>query len=171
MQYNLALRSRAIRAGAPAIRRIYAPAHARALNTVGPRAAPDPNRPTTEQVNSAGPHHKKGPDRNALYIGGGLAAIGAVWYYYSTMADGRTVDVQIQKAGVEDASRSAKGRAQEAMRSGDAKYQDIKAEAQSKVQAARDQVGQGVERGKQRFEEVKDQAAHRASEDRAAVGE
>jgi|SRR6266850_1474356 len=169
MQYNLALRSRAIRVGAPSIQRLHAPAHARTLNTVGPCAAPDPDRPTTEQVNSAG-LHKKSPDRNALYIGGGLAAIGAIWYYYSTMANGRIDNVQVQKAGVEDASRSAKGRAQEAIKSGDAKYQDIKAEAQSKVQAARDQVGQGVERGKQRFEEVKDQAAHRASEDRATVG-
>jgi hypothetical protein len=137
---------------------------------VGPHAAPDPNRPTTEHVNSAGLHHKKSPDRNALYIGGGLAAIGAIWYYYSTMADGRIDNVHVQKAGIEDASRSAKGRAQEAIKSGDTKYQDVKAEAQSKVQAARDQVGQGVERGKQRFEEVKDQAAHRASEDRATVG-
>jgi hypothetical protein len=120
-------------------------------------------------VNSAGPHHKKGPDRNALYIGGGLAAIGAVWYYYSTMDNAR-IEGGDRGRSVEDAGRSAKGRAQEAIKSGDGKYQDIKAEAQSKVQAARDQVGQGVERGKERFEEAKDQAAHRASEDRATFG-
>jgi ElaB/YqjD/DUF883 family membrane-anchored ribosome-binding protein len=60
---------------------------------------------------------------------------------------------------------AAKGRAQEVIKGGDAKYQDIRAEAQSEVQAARDQVGQGVERGKQRFEEAKDQAAHRTSGD------
>jgi hypothetical protein len=104
-----------------------------------------------------------------------LAAIGAV-YYYMTMEDARIGDVEIHKAGVESGDRgrsvedAAKGRAKDVIKSGDAKYQDIKAEAQSKVQATRDQVGQGVERGKQRFEEAKDQAAHRASEDLATVG-
>jgi hypothetical protein len=47
----------------------------------------------------------------------------------------------------------------------------MRAEAQFKVQAARDQVGQGVECGKQCFEEAKDQAAQRASEDLATVCE
>ena len=180
MQYNLALRSRAIRVAVPAIR--WPHAHARTLSTVGPRATPDPSHPTTDQTDLKGLRTNKGPNRNAFYIGGGLAAIGAIWYYYAA-ADNARIDkgrerLEARKAGtegalgrsVEDASRSAKGRAQEALKSGDAKYQDIKTEAQSKVQAARDQAGQGVERGKGRFEEAKDQAARRASETYSTAG-
>ncbi len=179
MQYNLALRSRAIRVAVPAIR---PHTHARTFATVGPRATPDPSRPTTDQTDLKGLRTNKSPDRNALYIGGGLAAIGAIWYYYAVVENAR-IDkeregLDARKAGieggrggsVEDASRSAKGHTQEALRSGDAKYQDIKAEAQSKVQAARDQVDQGIGREKERFEEVKDQAAHRASETYSIAG-
>lgn len=180
MQHNLVLRSRAIRVAIQAIRCPHT--HARTLATFGPRATPDPSHPTTDQTGLKGLRANKGPDRNALYIGGGLAAIGAIWYYYA-MVENAYIDKELEglearKAGieggrggsVEDATRSAKGRAQEALRSGDAKYQDIKAEAQSKVQAARDQVDQGVERGKERFEEVKGEAAHRASETYSIAG-
>jgi hypothetical protein len=177
MHSGIALGSRAIRVAAtPAIRRphAHAHAHARTLTTVGPRAAPSPTRPVTNQAGGLRP--EKGPDRNALYIGGGLAAIGAIWYYYAMVENPRIDEVRGGAEGrggrqsVEDAGRAVKGRTQEALKSGDAKYQDIKAEAQSKVQEARDQVGQGVERGKQRFEELKDQAAHRASEAHDTAG-
>jgi hypothetical protein len=70
----------------------------------------------------------------------------------------------------DDTKRSEKERKQEIIRSGDAKYQDTKAEAQTKVQSARDQVGQSLERGKQRIEGGMDQAAHRAAEAQATVG-
>jgi hypothetical protein len=70
---------------------------------------------------------KFGLDREALYIGGGLAAIGAVWYYYATVEhariekkrerlDPRIATVGSQQQPVEDAARSAKGRAQEAVK-------------------------------------------------------
>lgn len=180
MQHNLVLRSRAIRVAVQAVR--WPHTHARTFATVGPRATPDPSHPTTDQTDLKGLRTNKGPDRNALYIGGGLAAIGAIWYYYAVVEnahiDKERGGLEVRKAGIEggrggsleDASRSAKERTQEALRSGDAKYQDIKAEAQSKVQAARDQVDQGVERGKERFEEVKEQAAHRASETYSTAG-
>jgi hypothetical protein len=72
--------SRAIRVIAPAVRLPCAPAHACAISTVGPRAAaPDPTRPITP--GTEGP--KKPQDRNALYIGGGLVGLGAIWYYYA----------------------------------------------------------------------------------------
>ena len=181
MQYNLALRSRAIRVVIPAIR--WPHTHARMLSTVGPRATPDPSHPTTNQTDLKGLHTHKSPERNALYIGGGLAAIGAIWYYYavveSARIDKKREGLEARKAStgggrglsVEDVSHSAKERTQEALKSGEAKYQDIRAEAQAKVQAARDQVGQGVERGKERLEESKDQAAHRASETYSMAGE
>ena len=72
--------SRGVRLIAPAVQRPHAHAHARAISTVGPRAAaPDPLRPT-----SAGTEELKRPqNRNALYIGGALAGLGAVWYYYA----------------------------------------------------------------------------------------
>ena len=180
MQYNLTLRSRAIRVAVPSTRCRYA--HARTLSTVGPRATPDPSHPTTDQTDLKGLHTNKGQYRNTLYVGGGLAAIGAIWYYYAVVENAR-IDKERERLGarkagnegsrgrsVEDASRSVKGHAQEAIRSGDAKYQDVKAEAQSKVQAARDQAGQGIERGKGRFEEAKDQAARRASETYSTAG-
>lgn len=180
MQYNLALRSRIIRVAVPAIR--LPRADARTLSTVGPRATPDPSHPTTGQTDLKGLRPGQSPNRNALYIGGGLVAIGAIWYYYAGMDNTRIgkkrEGLEARKAGteggrgrsVEDAGRSVKGRAQEALKSGDAKYQDIKEEAQSKVQAARDQAGQGIERGKGRFEEAKDQAAHRAAETYSMAG-
>jgi hypothetical protein len=72
---------------------------------------------------------------------------------------------------IDDVKRSEKERTQDIIKSGDAKYQDTKAEAQTKVQSARDQVGQGLERGRQGFEGGLDQAAHRAAEAQATVGE
>jgi hypothetical protein len=183
--YNsrIALRSRAIRMTAPAIQRPH-PLLARTFATVGPRAAPDPTRPTS--INSEAQGSKKGRDRNALYIGGGLVGVGAIWYYYAKSESARIAKEQegsgpLQKVttagaeggrarSVEDTVRSDKERAQEFIKSGDAKYQEVKAEAQSKVQAGRDQLGQSFERGKQRFEEGVDQAARRAAGAQSTVG-
>jgi len=72
--------SRGVRLIAPAVQRPHAYAYARAISTVGPRAAAlDPTRPT-----SAGTEVPKRPqNKNALYIGGGLVGlVGAIWYYY-----------------------------------------------------------------------------------------
>jgi hypothetical protein len=168
--------SRAIRVIAPTVQRPHAYDHARAISTVGPRAAaPDPTRPTTP--GTEGP--KKPQDRNALYIGGGgLVGLGAIWYYYVMRDQQEGSGYQKvwcysqgdHKRSIDDMKRSEKERTQEIIKSGDAKYQDIKAEAQTKAQSARDQVGQGLERGRQRFEGGLDQAAHRAAEAQATVG-
>jgi hypothetical protein len=172
--YNsrIALMSRAIR---PAIQRPHALVHTRMVATFGPRAASDPPRPAT---NPEGQHHKNGRN-NALYVGGGLVGLGAIWYYYA-MAESARITKEQEKApvgaergrgwSVDDTKRSEKERIQELLKSGDAKYQDVKAEAQSKVQAGKDQVGQSFERGKQRFEEGVDQAARRASEAQYTAG-
>ncbi|KAF8482482.1 hypothetical protein DFH94DRAFT_627751 [Russula ochroleuca] len=146
---------------APAIQRPH-PLLARTFATVGPRAAPDPTRPTS--INSEAQGSKKGRDRNALYIGGGLVGVGAIWYYYAKSESARIAKEQEGSGPLQkDTVRSDKERAQEFIKSGDAKYQEVKAEAQSKVQAGRDQLGQSFERGKQRFEEGVDQAARRAA--------
>ena len=181
--YNtrIATISRGIRMTAPAVQR-PAYTHVCALSTVGPRAAAsDPTRQTTTP-GTDGP--QKPQDRNALYIGGGLVGLGAIWYYYTMREDKITANQQDGlgrqkvRVGFEgygtrsiDDKRSEKERMQESIKSGDAKYQDIKAGAQTKVQSARDQVGQGLERGKQRFEGGLDQAAHRGAEAQATVGE
>jgi hypothetical protein len=71
-----------------------------------------------------------GVDKETLYIAGGLAAIGAVWYYYATVEHARIekkrerLDPRFADASaantdgrpVEDATRTAKGRAQEALK-------------------------------------------------------
>ena len=180
--YNtrITLLSRAIRLIAPAVQRPHAYAHARAVSTVGPRAAaaPDPTRPTATPGTEG---HKQPQNRNALYIGGGLVGLGAIWYYYAMGENERTenrLGHQKVRAGsdgddmrsIDDTKRPEKERMQESIKAGDAKYQDIKAEAQTKVQSARDQVGQGLDRGRQRFEGGLDQAAHRAAEAQATVG-
>jgi hypothetical protein len=182
--YNtrIALISRGIRLMAPAVQRPHVYAHPRAVSTAGPRAAAaDPTRPTAAP-GTEGP--KKPQDRNALYIGGGLVGLGAIWYYYTMRENGHTANRQevlghkkVRAGSERDGTRSIddtkhfeKERTQESIKSGDAKYQDVKAEAQTKVQSARDQVGQGLERGGQRFEGGLDQAAHRAADAQATVG-
>jgi len=157
--YNTISRA-AIRLIAPAVQRPHAAyAHARALSTVGPRAAAlDPTRPTSTP-GTEGP--KKPQDRNAIYIGGGLVGLGAIYYYYAMRGNESTAS---QQEGLGPQKRT-----QESIKSGDAKYQDVKAEAQAKAQSAKDQVSQGLERGRQRFEGGLDQAAHRAAEAEATV--
>jgi hypothetical protein len=73
------------------------------------------------------PKTKLGVDRETLYIGSGLAAIGAIWYYYATMEHARIekkrerLDANIaalgsanaeggQKQPVEQGTHSTKGR-------------------------------------------------------------
>ncbi|KAH9963784.1 hypothetical protein BC827DRAFT_88743 [Russula dissimulans] len=179
--YRITLRSPAVRIVTQATQRSHA--HARTLSTVGSGPTTEPTRPTTNQAGSV--YTKEGQNKNVLYIGGGLAAVAAIWYYYTTAENGHInkerQELERQKSTarteggrertVQDATSSVKERAQGALQSGDAKYQDVKAEAQSKVQAARDQVGQAVERGKQRFEDGKDQASHRATGAQSTVGE
>jgi hypothetical protein len=78
------------------------------------------------------PRHKTkfGLDRDTLYIGGGLAAIGGIWYYYATVENARIerkrvrLDSSVATANgdggrspsVEDAPRSVKNRAQDALK-------------------------------------------------------
>ncbi|KAH9044197.1 hypothetical protein EDB84DRAFT_1470690 [Lactarius hengduanensis] len=156
--YRIALRSRIPRAaiGSHSI-------HARrTLTTTG--YSPSPNQP--QQT----PRPKTGGDRNALYIGGGLAAIGALWYYFAAT---ETTRIERHQTGpeahgqlvIDDATRMARDTAQSA----DASYQDVKAAARSKVQGAREQAISGIESGKQRYEEGKDQIGHRVSEARTTA--
>lgn len=155
--YNprIALLSRGTRLKVPAVQRPHTFIDACAVSTVGPRAAvSDPSRPTATPGTE---EPKKTQDRYPLYIGGGLVGLGAIWYYYAMRENEHT------------AKGHQKERMQESFKSNDAKYQDTKAETQAKVQSARDQVGQGLERGRQRFEGGMDQAAHRAAETQAAV--
>lgn len=78
------------------------------VNT-GPRAA-------TDQMQSPRPKTKWGLDRDMLYIGGGLAAIGAIWYYYASVENARIEKRRDRATGspVNATAPSAKGRGQEA---------------------------------------------------------
>ncbi|KAI9452650.1 hypothetical protein BJY52DRAFT_1292036 [Lactarius psammicola] len=155
--YRIALRSRVPRS---AIR--YHNVHARTLtSTTGYSPSPNQSQP---------PRPKTGGDRNGLYIGGGLAAIGALWYYFAVtdrtrIERERTGPEPHAQLAIDDATRLARDSAQSA----DASYQDVKAVAQSKVQGAREQASSGIESGKQRFEEGKDQIGHHISEARTAA--
>ncbi len=120
MRYHIPLNSR-ILLPVPAIQggRMNA-THARTLATIG-------SCPVTDHIETPRPQTKLGVDRETLYIGGGLAAIGAVWYYYATVEHARIekkrerLDAGIatlgsanaeggQKQPVEQGTRSAKGR-------------------------------------------------------------
>jgi hypothetical protein len=52
---------------------------------------------------SSRPKTKWGLDRDALYIGGGLAAIGALYYYYATMENAR---IEKRRQGASSATGS-----------------------------------------------------------------
>lgn len=123
MRYCIPLNSRIfLPAAVPAIQggRIHA-TRARAFATVG-------SRPATDHMETPRPKMKYGLEKETMYIAGGLAAIGAIWYYYATMEhariekkrgrlDPRIATVSAANAeGVDDAARSAKGRAQEAFK-------------------------------------------------------
>jgi len=98
------------------------PSHGRTLAMANMR--PDPTRPTDQ---GEGPLSRMGIDRDKLYIGGGLVAIGAIWYYYATVENAR---IERKREGsatgnaeggrtqaVEGASRSVKDRTKEALKS------------------------------------------------------
>jgi hypothetical protein len=171
MYYRVALGPRVSRMAAAAVQ-MPCP-HARMLATVG-------SRQTTDETET--PRPKKGRGNSALCIAGGLAAIGAIWYYYTPAENPRIEERKttslLEKVGLrggcpcaaDDTSLSVKERMQEAVKSGDTKYQQVKAETQSKVREARDQAGQGLERGKQRYEDDKNEAVHLVSEARSTAG-
>ena len=125
MRYRIPLDSRIfLPTTVPAIQggRIHA-TRARTLATIG-------SRPATDHMETPRLKTKLGLDRETLYIGGGLAAIGGIWYYYAMVEHARIekkrerLDPRVatataegnQKRPVEDAARSAKGRAQEALK-------------------------------------------------------
>jgi hypothetical protein len=65
------------------------------------------------------PQPKKfGLERETMYIGGGLAAIAGIWYYYATVEHARIEKKRVRSEPriVDDAAHSAKGRAQEALK-------------------------------------------------------
>jgi hypothetical protein len=84
----------------------------RPLATVG-------SGPTTDQMHTPRPKTKWGLDRDMLYIGGGLVAIGGIWYYYA-MAEHARIEKRRERldpgtvtANAADTAQTAKGRAQE----------------------------------------------------------
>jgi hypothetical protein len=89
-------------------RHIYA-TPARSLATLG-------SRPMNDQTQTPRPKMKWGVDSDMLYIGGGLAAIGGIWYYYATMENARIEkrrersDPTATSASAGTASQPAKGR-------------------------------------------------------------
>lgn len=97
------------------------PSHVRTLAMAN--MPPDPSRPQGEAARSK----IMGVDKEKLYIGGGLVAIGAIWYYYATVENARierkregpaTGDSEGGRAqGIEGASRSVKDRTKEALKS------------------------------------------------------
>jgi hypothetical protein len=103
---------------------------------------------------------KAGEDSNALYIGGGLAAIGALWYYSATTEKPHVEQREPQPA-IDEATRVARDGAQVS--------QDVKGAAQSKAQGARERASSEVEGGKQLYEEGKDEIVNRVSEARTAA--
>ena len=154
--YRIALRSRVPRTAI--ISYTQPNVHARALATTG--YSPPPNQPQTPRS------PKTGGDRNMYYIGGGLAAMGAFWYYFVSTESTR-VERQKSPPGTDEATRSA---VRDSAQRADAAYRDVKGTAQSKAQAMQEQASAGIESGKQRYEEGKDQIGHRVSEARNAAG-
>jgi hypothetical protein len=172
MYYRIGLGSRLSRVTTTAIQMPYL--HARMFTTVGSHATPDQTNP---------PRPQKSRGKTTLYIGGGLAAVGAIWYYYSMM-ENVGIERESETAPspakvslgvghprvVDDVSRVVKERTEEALKSGITKYQEVKTKAQSKAQEVREQAGQGIERGKQRYEDSRNEVVHLASEAPSAIG-
>ncbi|KAI9453143.1 hypothetical protein BJY52DRAFT_1225753 [Lactarius psammicola] len=116
--YRVAPKSYLLRMAGPTAQKC--PSRVRTLAMTNMRT--DPTHPTTNQ--GEGPRSRiMGIDREKLYIGGGLVAIGAIWYYYATVENAR-----IERKGsatgnpegtqaVEGASRSVKDRTKEALKS------------------------------------------------------
>ena len=125
MRFRLAFNSRILpRTAVPAVQgnRIMKAAPTRTFATIG-------SHPTTDQMGTPRPKTKWGMDRETLYIGGGLAAIGGLWYYYATVEHARIekkrglLDPHVattSAANVEGSRKrpaeDTKGRAQEALK-------------------------------------------------------
>ena len=137
----------------------------RTLATTG--YSPPPNQPQTPPRPKTG-----GGDSNALYIGGGLAAIGALWYYFAITEKPAThVERQGRTPGKgQEAAQPAIDEATRVVREGAQVYQDVKGVAKSKAQGARERASSEIESRKKLYEEGKDEMAHRVSEARTAAG-
>ncbi|KAH9962044.1 hypothetical protein BJV74DRAFT_871412, partial [Russula compacta] len=82
MRFHLAFKSRILpRTAVTAVqgRRPMNGIPTRTFATVG-------SHPATDQMGTPRPKTKWGMERETLYIGGGLAAIGGLWYYYATVS-------------------------------------------------------------------------------------
>jgi hypothetical protein len=122
MYYRILPRSHVLRMAGAATQR--GPNHLRTLTTANMRV--DPTRPTTGDQGE-GPRSKiMGLDREKVYIGGGLVAIGAIWYYYATVENARINRREApvtggadggRTQGVEGTARSVKDRTKEALKS------------------------------------------------------
>ncbi|KAI9508682.1 hypothetical protein F5148DRAFT_1148875 [Russula earlei] len=139
----ITLRSYAIRGSAQSIQQPHAHSHTRTITTVGPRLSAGPTGPTIDKAEGVA----------------GLVAAATLWYYYanaeSAHANKEREGPRLGKSAegghertVSDATRTAKERSQDVFKSGDAKYQEVKTEAEAKVGATKDQIGQTFERGK-----------------------
>ena len=124
MSYSIALRSRLPRVTIAAVQGAHI--HPRMLVTAG-------SHPVTDPAETPRSKTRIGLDRDTLYIAGGLAAIGAIWYYYAMVEhariekkrDGlepRSVTASVANADgsrgrpVEEATRSTKSRAEGAFK-------------------------------------------------------
>ena len=138
----------------------------RTLATTGYSPPPNHPQPQTPRPKTGG----GGDSSNALYIGGGLAAIGALWYYFATTESPTHVERQGRAPPGQEAAQPAIDEATRVAREGAQVYQDVKGTAKSKAQEARERASSEIESGKQLYEEGKDEMAHRVSEARTAAG-
>ena len=117
MHYRITLNSRILpRVTVPAVQRghIHA-ARTRTFATIG-------SSPASDHMQTPRPKTKWGLDRDTLYIGGGLAAIGGIWYYYAMVEHARIEkkrersDTPVATGSAANTAQSAKGRTQEAFK-------------------------------------------------------
>src|SRR6266404_866172 len=168
--YRIALRSRvprtALAASGSRCYHTHRSPDARKLTTAGYSSLPNQRQP---------PRPNTGGDRSVVYIGGALAATGALWYYF-TSTEMAGIEQKREGPGSQaqptmgDATRRARDSAQVALQSAEADYQDVKAGAQRKVREAREEARAGIESGKQYYDEEKDQLGQHAYEARTAAG-
>jgi hypothetical protein len=95
MSYRIALKFRLARVTGAAVQGAHT--HRRTLVTAGSHHATDP-------AETSRPKTKIGLDKDTFYIAAGLAAIGAVWYYYAMMEHAR---IEKKREGLESRSATA----------------------------------------------------------------
>jgi hypothetical protein len=95
MSYRIVLRSSLPRVTVPTAQRVYT--HSRTLIAAG-------SRPATDPAGTPSPKTRMGLDRDTLYIAGGLAAIGAIWYFYAMVEHAR---IEKKREGLEPRSATA----------------------------------------------------------------